>query len=85
MQRTKKKKTPRKQETSEAESHPTRRDFRHGLSVNLTKPMLFDYVRVSLLANESDDVVSFPDSLVFDSRLARGKLFKYFQNVPFYY
>lgn len=32
----KKKKTSKKQEISEAESHPTRRDFRHGLSVNLT-------------------------------------------------
>lgn len=32
----KKKKTSKKQEISGAESHPTRRDFRHGLSVNLT-------------------------------------------------
>lgn len=31
-----KKKTSKKQEISGAESHPTRRDFRHGLSVNLT-------------------------------------------------
>lgn len=32
----KKKKTSKKQEISGAESHPTRQDFRHGLSVNLT-------------------------------------------------